>query len=1073
MASDRNSLIDEMLVALRANIEFLNSHGSSKTYIKNGVYLKDIAEQYLYEFELEFYQDIDEDADIEVRVGSTNSQGKIYALDETTKTIQILVDTNLGSHIAEASLIITNDFLLKKLCERLEEVKKSSSPFSGLAESILNPALVEHGMNNLNRSDLPDYDLNERQLMAINLALGSSTSYIWGPPGTGKTSTIAPLIAQVINEKKSVLLLSHTNVATDRALKQFIRKAKINFGEPENLGRYLRLGKISSELDEYKEDIDVNSVAAKKMKPISEEISRIESIINTNQSKIADSELLLNGLKELENKLSKLNGNERLLSEANEKLRESSSLVSRTEANLARLTAQIDLYQRSNFVKKMLMGTNLEKLMNEKSSYLIQLENNKSAVLSMKQQIISRQDEVDKLKFSIQELKTLTRGSDKSTLEKQTEDSKDENKRLQEQIDELRKKLEEIRLLVISEAQMIATTLTKSYMDKHVLERTYDCVILDEASMAPIPALYFASGLAKERVVIVGDFCQLPPIAQYNVLENSSKTSEQLLLEEKMVNTWLKRDIFDYSQTTNAIKSKQDVSWMCQLNEQYRMHPDIMKIVNHLIYGDFGSKYCLEAGMGTEQKGDTMLKLEPLPNNRVGVIVPDKKHSFPNSTHSGSYYNIYNALLAVELAKQAVESGYTRIGIVTPFRPQANLIQQMILDLKLGKSVVADTVHRFQGEEKEIIIFDTVTSKPTKLTDDQEKGGDDEKLLNVALSRAESKCILIADIEGIKKKHSESSLFRKFIEYCESHDLPIVASTSILSGLESNESEEKWLEKIYKLDDIAKELGDGLLTDQSSFYKYFFKDLLEAEAEVIIDSPFITRRRAEQFLPIFKFLISKGVSIFVITRLPKDQQDFMQYEARTVLSQFENLGVIVLPFKGLPHRKIAMIDRRIFWNGSLNILSQRESQEMMVRTIGAETCKEVLKFLRFDKNVGKELGVNHLEHCDQCTEIGSWFWSDVGRFGPWTFCLTNGHKRGKPPISQDERNVKREALHKKRSQVKATTTDGTPICPDHNVSMVKKHGRFGDFWGCPHYPRCKVIDKFKKSTPQSRNGLFD
>ncbi|MBI3887575.1 hypothetical protein HY310_00725, partial [Candidatus Microgenomates bacterium] len=104
MTLDRGLIIDEMLVALRANIEFLNSHGSSKTLIKNGNFLNEINEQYLYEFELEFYQNIEEDADIEVRIGASNSQGKIYAIDEVSKTVQILLDTHLGPNIAEATL---------------------------------------------------------------------------------------------------------------------------------------------------------------------------------------------------------------------------------------------------------------------------------------------------------------------------------------------------------------------------------------------------------------------------------------------------------------------------------------------------------------------------------------------------------------------------------------------------------------------------------------------------------------------------------------------------------------------------------------------------------------------------------------------------------------------------------------------------------------------------------------------------------------------------------------------------------------------------------------------------------
>ena len=54
-----------------------------------------------------------------------------------------------------------------------------------------------------------------------------------------------------------------------------------------------------------------------------------------------------------------------------------------------------------------------------------------------------------------------------------------------------------------------------SYSNKKILSREYDCVILDEASMAPLPAIYSAASIAKKKVVLVGDFFQLPPIAKH------------------------------------------------------------------------------------------------------------------------------------------------------------------------------------------------------------------------------------------------------------------------------------------------------------------------------------------------------------------------------------------------------------------------------------------------------------------------------------------------------------------------------------------------------------------------------
>ena len=66
---------------------------------------------------------------------------------------------------------------------------------------------------------------------------------------------------------------------------------------------------------------------------------------------------------------------------------------------------------------------------------------------------------------------------------------KDKQKRL----NEINKAIEEIRLSVLKEAKLIATTLTKSYISKEIEEIKFDILIVDEVSMAPMPMLYWAA----------------------------------------------------------------------------------------------------------------------------------------------------------------------------------------------------------------------------------------------------------------------------------------------------------------------------------------------------------------------------------------------------------------------------------------------------------------------------------------------------------------------------------------------------------------------------------------------------
>jgi hypothetical protein len=496
------------------------------------------------------------------------------------------------------------------------------------------------------------------------------------------------------------------------------------------------------------------------------------------------------------------------------------------------------------------------------------------------------------------------------------------------------------------------------------------------------------------------------------------------------------------------------------------MHPDIANVVNSLVYGKNGKQFELDSAENTKKNGEKRLDKPPLENAHIGIYDTSRIGSLPSRTDSGSYYNLYQAFLSVALAEQAIENGYESIGIISPFRPQTNLIQKIVEDEGLNKLLIeADTVHRFQGGEKQIIIFDTTTPQPTKLTDDQSEGGDDEKLLNVAFSRAKEKCIVIADVQAIEKKHSSTSLLRKFIEFCNEKDFPIVSSVDILPRFSVSEKTERWLKQINNVSAVEKEVEKSRLFDETDFYPHFIKDLLGAKSEVVIDSPYITTERARIFTPIFEHLINKGVKIFVLTRQPKEHDSGIKYQAESEIKNFEEMGIVVLPFIGYVHRKLAIIDRNILWEGSLNILSQRDSHEIMRRFVGTETAQQMMTFLKLDKNIGG-IGENKLQRCEYCKEPGAWYWIDKSIYGGyWTFCLVGGHKLGEKPKSKEEIIKIKQQVRKLRKAKKETTNEGVPICkgmpnrPHEPLQMVKRKGPYGQFWGCPRYPACKITHK--------------
>lgn len=149
--------------------------------------------------------------------------------------------------------------------------------------------------------------------------------------------------------------------------------------------------------------------------------------------------------------------------------------------------------------------------------------------------------------------------------------------------------------------------------------------------------------------------------------------------------------------------------------------------------------------------------------------------------------------------------------------------------------------------------------------------------------------------------------------------------------------------------DLPTEVFNSALFDERTFYQTFNQDLALCKKEVIIESPYITTERVKMFRPIFEKLIKIDTKIYVITRDPTEHDDNLEYQSERAIRSFEIMGVQVLLCKGNHHRKLAILDRRILWEGSLNILSQTRSREIMRRIESAKVTLEMFSFLNLKR----------------------------------------------------------------------------------------------------------------------------
>jgi phosphatidylserine/phosphatidylglycerophosphate/cardiolipin synthase-like enzyme len=145
------------------------------------------------------------------------------------------------------------------------------------------------------------------------------------------------------------------------------------------------------------------------------------------------------------------------------------------------------------------------------------------------------------------------------------------------------------------------------------------------------------------------------------------------------------------------------------------------------------------------------------------------------------------------------------------------------------------------------------------------------------------------------------------------------------------------------------ELLSSSLYDENTFYEKFSKDLNKCGSEVIIESPFITNRRLAALLPTLEKLHARNVRIVINTRDPEDHDDdYMCSEARLAVAKLQHLGIHVLYTAG-HHRKLAILDRKVLYEGSLNILSQNNSSEVMRRIESVKLAWQMAKFVKVDQ----------------------------------------------------------------------------------------------------------------------------
>jgi len=680
-------LIDEFVQALDEEIRASQKDKTTKVF--QGRFLREISGLFVYSFNLENFLVTLEDTPAKILIRGIEYGGHILSTHELE--VEIGLEHFCGQFIPEAELKTDPSYLLDKLKKKFEECRSGATKVDFHLSEILFSGQQSYPKSNSQAEihfSLSTEPPNESQKRAIEASFSSQLSVIWGPPGTGKTKTAAMAIEAHLNAGRRVLLVSHSNNAVDEALEDVAEHLKTTSFYQE--GKLVRLGKPQEEhlkklLGKYPLVL-LDEIAARLGESLSREKNELESEKFQLEDKLASFEGVFCALQKRDATLSALDELKLSLSESERRSRLSKADLDMLEESQRKKREKLLEAESSGRLKRILKGLDPQKLQHEIDQTTISVDSKMRLVRELDRQlrelrvhIHAKEEESQTDKTNADELlKQL--GVSANELESKKNELDQRRNNILARIAEINRQLDEIQKKILSEAQLVATTLTKTFVSKQFPDVPFNVLVIDEASMAPLTHLYWAAGRCRDSVTIIGDFLQLPPIC--------------LARDKPMAQKWLGRSIFNILGIDSVEKACND-SRVKLLDIQYRMAPEISVIPNRFFYQNK-----LKNDPRVSERSRLYDGISELP---LVLVETTTMNPWCCQLSTGSRFNLYNALVCATLAKRIIKNiPDVRIGILTPYGAQARLIHKIAKDWELLGRLRISTVHKFQGGEEKI-----------------------------------------------------------------------------------------------------------------------------------------------------------------------------------------------------------------------------------------------------------------------------------------------------------------------------------------------------------------------------------
>lgn len=915
MSSEK--VIEQLRAALHAEIEsYGRSHSKSDSVVdlKKGRRTDRTASGFVYEFPTgSLPPSIQVDRGVEIK-GGDNTWHTVERCAVAGGHLTLTAPIDLGADEVSTQLRQDGAWSCRQLLKVLTNVKetKETVDFDAAARRLFG-GRTKIGDEHRPEESVSDWPrLNTAQGRAVARALGSEASFVWGPPGTGKTDVVAAIVEAHVRRGRRVLFTAPTNVAVDQAMERICERLADHDDFEKGLVQRLGDIQVDSLRERFGDVLDPAKVVSRLDAPLRER----QQALQQARSEAQDA---LDRWHSADEAVAQVQAAEAQLATFQERRASSESRRSELERRLAAVRRLLQTVDDRRLVIG--RGRKRDALEAAQRELLAEMARDDRATEGPRQHHAALADTAQRCRDAAEAAIDAAGPHDSTAWTEELDHLSSELREAQASLDQSHRQVERSCLVLAT------TTVKASYLRLPIGRPAV--VIIDEAGMVDTPTAFLLSGLARHQIVFAGDFRQLPTISKG---QDDSKAASG---KRTLVREWYARDPFTAAGlVTEDGRAHLTDRRLVELDTQYRMHPEICDAVNVLAYPD--------APLRTGRDATSCLPATPLLKRAVALIDTSDHATFSgtatrNRVHAALVRELVRMLQHDGLlpARRAATSPDAHVAVIAPYNDQVRALDRLLKERfgqpdgasgSSGPVRLADTVHRFQGSQRPLVIVDTVAGGASGLGPFYRDTGLQStacRLLNVAISRAQDQVVVVANLAHFRAKLQAASEVRVLLDHLDrsAHridptQLIPVRTAAELSDLGDDESSRPAFFP-------ADETDAGILWDMG-----------RATERIEIYCAFLKVQRVRRYASALHAAVGRGVTCRVYARDSSQTPD----NARPI-DELRALGCTV-ETRDQMHEKVVILDSTT-WMGSLNLFQHTRSTELMMRVEDRQTCEEI------------------------------------------------------------------------------------------------------------------------------------